>query len=175
MRVWDVYRADGRCKCSSELDDAGKQQALSGLQSEMVFALRPKVWRVGVPYDCEPEVRLGERRLALGGLKKGKHFQICPGVGCGRKIELAEACNAMNCRCGTNFCFICGEHAEPESENWLRVDGGCPRYGAADSERAMFDDDFDDADDNANANVPANHMEIWERGQGESITFSFIR
>ena len=81
----------------------------------------------------------------------------------------------MTCQCSINFCYICGEEAGPESEHWMRSEGGCPRYGAVDSERAMFDDDFDDADDNANANVPANHMEIWERGQGESITFSLIR
>lgn len=124
----------------------------------------------GVPHDCEPEKRLGERSLAFGGLKKGKDFQVCPGQGCGRTIELAEACNAMTCQCGTSFCYICGERAEPESEHWLRVDGGCPRYGAVDSERAMYDDDFNDADDNANANVPANQMEIWEPGQGESTT-----
>jgi len=129
----------------------------------------------GVPHDCEPEKRLGERRLAFGGLKKGKDFQICPGRGCGRTIELAEACNAMTCQCGTNFCYICGEKAEPESEHWLRADGGCPRYGAVDSERAIFDDNSNDADDNADANVPANQMEIWERNQGESTTFDFIR
>ncbi|GAB7335930.1 hypothetical protein MBLNU13_g08178t1 [Cladosporium sp. NU13] len=77
-------------------------------------------------------------------------------------------------RCGTSFCYICGEKADSESEHWLRADdGGCPRYGAA--ERAMFDDDFNHADEDAIANVPANHMEIWERDQGESTTFDFIR
>ena len=128
----------------------------------------------GVPHECIPERMLGERRLAFGGLKKGKDFQICPGQGCGRTIELADACNAMTCQCGTNFCYICGEQAEPESEHWLRADDGCPRYGAAGNERAMFDDDFDDADDDANENVNTS-TEIWERGQGESTTFEFIR
>lgn len=39
----------------------------------------------------------------------------------------------------------------------------------------MFDDDFDNVGDDANANVPVNHMEIWERCQGESTIFDFIR
>jgi hypothetical protein len=131
----------------------------------------------GVPHECVPERRLGERRLALGGLKKGKDFQICPGEGCGRTIQLAEACNAMTCQCGTSFCYICGEPAEPESEHWMRADGGCPRYGIAGSGRAMFDDDFGDADDEANAEAAfvLEEREVWERGEGESRTFDFIR
>jgi hypothetical protein len=131
----------------------------------------------GVPHECVPERRLGERRLALGGLKKGKDFQICPGEGCGRTIQLAEACNAMTCQCGTGFCYICGEQAEPESEHWMRADGGCPRYGIAGSGRAMFDDDFGNADDEANAEAAfvLEEREVWERGEGESTTFDFIR
>ncbi|SCV45799.1 uncharacterized protein FFB14_08866 [Fusarium fujikuroi] len=42
----------------------------------------------------------------------------CPG--CGRMIELAEACNHMTCVCGQEFCFICGEV-------WRTC--GCPTYG----------------------------------------------
>ncbi|KAF5649473.1 e3 ubiquitin ligase ARI4 [Fusarium tjaetaba] len=42
----------------------------------------------------------------------------CPG--CGRMIELAEACNHMTCVCGQEFCFICGEI-------WRTC--GCPTYG----------------------------------------------
>ncbi|RKK92936.1 hypothetical protein BFJ71_g9928 [Fusarium oxysporum] len=42
----------------------------------------------------------------------------CPG--CGRMIELAEACNHMTCPCGQEFCFICGRV-------WHTCN--CPVYG----------------------------------------------
>ncbi|KAF5966225.1 hypothetical protein FBULB1_11771 [Fusarium bulbicola] len=42
----------------------------------------------------------------------------CPG--CGRMIELSEACNHMTCVCGQGFCFICGEI-------WRTCN--CPTYG----------------------------------------------
>ncbi|KAF5622953.1 e3 ubiquitin ligase ARI4 [Fusarium sp. NRRL 52700] len=42
----------------------------------------------------------------------------CPG--CGRMIELAEACNHMTCVCRQEFCFICGEI-------WHTCH--CPTYG----------------------------------------------
>jgi hypothetical protein len=59
----------------------------------------------------------------------------------------------------------------------MRADGGCPRYGAAGSERAMFDDDFGDADDEADAEDAfiEEEREVWERGEGESTSFDFIR
>ncbi|KAF9775415.1 hypothetical protein IL306_006487 [Fusarium sp. DS 682] len=42
----------------------------------------------------------------------------CPG--CGRMIQLSEACNHMTCACGREFCFICGR-------DWTTCD--CPLYG----------------------------------------------
>ncbi|SPJ75787.1 uncharacterized protein FTOL_05518 [Fusarium torulosum] len=42
----------------------------------------------------------------------------CPG--CGRMIELMEACNHLTCVCGKQFCFICGKV-------WLSCN--CPPYG----------------------------------------------
>lgn len=149
----------------------------SGCEARWCLRCAQRCGGFGVPHDCVPERRLGERRLALGGLKKGKDFQICPGEGCARAIELAEACNAITCQCGTNFCYVCGEEAEPESEHWLRVDGGCPRYGVAGSAREIFDDDFDHADDGANADAAfvLEERVVWERGEGESTTFDFIR
>ena len=149
----------------------------SGCEARWCLRCAQRCGGFGVPHDCVPERRLGERRLALGGLKKGKDFQICPGEGCARAIELAEACNAITCQCGTNFCYVCGAQAEPESEHWLRVDGGCPRYGVAGSAREIFDDDFGDADDEANADAAfvLEERVVWERGEGESTTFDFIR
>ncbi|KAF5543883.1 e3 ubiquitin ligase ARI4 [Fusarium mexicanum] len=46
------------------------------------------------------------------------HTVNCPG--CGRMIELSEACNHMTCVCGQGFCFICGEI-------WRTCN--CPTYG----------------------------------------------
>ena len=131
----------------------------------------------GVPHECVPERRLGERRLALGGLKKGRDFQVCPGEGCGRMIELTEACNAITCQCGTNFCYVCGEPAEPGSEHWMRDVDGCPRYGVEGSGREMFDDDFGQAEEEDIVAVAddVGQMVPWGRGEGESTTFDFIR
>jgi hypothetical protein len=42
----------------------------------------------------------------------------CPG--CGRMIELLEACNHLTCVCGKQFCYICGQF-------WLSCN--CPPYG----------------------------------------------
>lgn len=149
----------------------------SGCEARWCLRCAQRCGGFGVPHDCVPEKRLGERRLALGGLKKGKDFQICPGEGCARTIELAEACNAITCQCGTNFCYVCGAQAEPESEHWLRVDGGCPRYGVAGGAREIFDDDFGDAEHEADADAAFVMEErvVWERGEGESTTFDFIR
>jgi hypothetical protein len=132
----------------------------------------------GVPHDCVPEKRLSERRLALGGLKKGRDFQVCPGNGCARTIELAEACNAITCQCGTNFCYVCGAEAEPASEHWLRESGGCPRFGVVGGGREMFDDDFGHGGNEDNVggdDVDNEPLRIWERGEGEPTTFDFTR
>jgi hypothetical protein len=135
-----------------------------------------------VPHECSPEKRLSERRLALGGLKKGKDFQMCPSEGCARTIELAEACNAITCQCGTSFCYICGERAEPDSEHWQRGFGGCPRFGVAGGGREIFDDDFghggeeeEEEETTLIEDTVADHLPTWERGEGESTTFDFIR
>ncbi|KIL93135.1 hypothetical protein FAVG1_03112 [Fusarium avenaceum] len=42
----------------------------------------------------------------------------CPG--CGRMVELLEACNHMTCVCGKQFCYLCGN-------TWLSCN--CPPYG----------------------------------------------
>jgi hypothetical protein len=67
---------------------------------------------------------------AFTGLRKGRHYQKCPG--CEKEIFLAEGCNHMTCRppCGTHFCFVCGERvAAHQSGHWQR--GGCPRFGVS--------------------------------------------
>jgi hypothetical protein len=132
----------------------------------------------GVSHACIPERRLGERRLALGALQRGKDYQECPGEGCGRVVELAEACNQMSCQCGVSFCYICGKEAEASSDHWLRELGGCPRWGQRGSEREWYDDDHDDDENDDNDDTDdagAADMVPWERGDGESTTFNFTR
>lgn len=127
----------------------------------------------GVPHECIPERRLGERRLAFGSLKKGKDFQICPGKGCGRVIELSAACNAMECQCGITFCYVCGVQVEATSDHWQRGTGGCPRFGVVGDGHEIFDDDIANVEDDDN--VATDEMVVWEQGDGESTTFNFIR
>ena len=43
------------------------------------------------------------RVLALG---RQVHWTRCPG--CATLVELSTGCNHMRCRCGTQFCYICG-------------------------------------------------------------------
>jgi hypothetical protein len=123
-----------------------------------------------VSHACIPERRLGERRLALGALQRGKDYQECPGEGCGRVVELAEACNQMSCQCGVSFCYICGKEAEASSDHWLRELGGCPRWGQRGSEREWYDDDHDDDENDDNDDTD-------DAGAADMVptTFNFTR
>ncbi|KAH8810786.1 hypothetical protein F5884DRAFT_698809 [Xylogone sp. PMI_703] len=40
-------------------------------------------------------------------IAKDKHWQRC--YACWRVIELEHGCNHMTCRCGAEFCYVCGE------------------------------------------------------------------
>lgn len=51
-------------------------------------------------------------------------YQTCPN--CNSTVELAEACNHMNCACGQQFCYVCGRSW---SIRWNRCIHGCPQYG----------------------------------------------
>lgn len=51
-------------------------------------------------------------------------YQTCPG--CKNIVELAEACNHINCSCGQEFCYVCGRSW---SERWNLCLHGCPQYG----------------------------------------------
>lgn len=48
---------------------------------------------------CSGKSRTNEKRAqAFAGLKRGRDWQECPNRQCGRRIELAEACNHMTCQ-----------------------------------------------------------------------------
>jgi hypothetical protein len=77
---------------------------------------------------------------AFEGLKRGRDYQICPSDRCGMRIELSAACNAMTCRCGTQFCYVCGELAGDQSDHWTKKKpNGCPRYNQPGAPNAQFD------------------------------------
>ncbi|KAK3625063.1 hypothetical protein LTR56_020617 [Elasticomyces elasticus] len=73
----------------------------------------------------------------FGSLVRGKDFQVCPGKRCGRKVELADGCNHVNCFCGEQFCYVCGNEATAHSGHWQ---ADCPRYGQRGSRNAIYDD-----------------------------------
>lgn len=127
----------------------------------------------GKGHKCKP--RGQEGRVALDQLVKGKDYQICPEDGCGRIIELSEACNAMRCRCGVDFCYLCGEKAREGSPHWNRkADGtGCPKYG--NKESGMFEDDMDQPPEEADGDEELIFVEPWPHGQGRMTTFNFQR
>ncbi|KAK3114004.1 hypothetical protein LTR53_008108 [Teratosphaeriaceae sp. CCFEE 6253] len=76
----------------------------------------------------------------LGGLLRGRDFQICPNDDCRRRVTLWDGCNHLFCRCGTDLCFICGkEVAHDDPEHW--APGGCPRWNQPGADNAGYDGD----------------------------------
>lgn len=158
---------------------AGSGRVCKACEARWCLRCAQKCKGLGVKHDCKPEMRLSERRLALGGLKKGRKYQVCPGEGCGRIIELEAACNAIKCECGAEFCFLCGIEANGRSDHWT-VEGGCPRWGFIGSGRELFDaagggGDDDDDDDIWDDDEGLEAPEPWERGEGEPTLFNFYR
>jgi hypothetical protein len=65
-----------------------------------------------------------------------KDTKACPV--CTIKIGQRDGCNAMNCICGAQFCFVCGQEARHDSQHWV-VGNPCPRWGTVDAANPMFD------------------------------------
>lgn len=76
----------------------------------------------------------------------GKDFQYCPSTFCKRKIQLIDGCNHMVCKCGQEFCYVCGQPA-PRNSHWDPTRGGCPRYNHPSGTNANWDigAEYDDA------------------------------
>lgn len=94
-------------------------------------------WRT-VLHRCAPPTN-DDDESAFDGLVQGVHYQVCPG--CGMKVELAEACNALTCLgrpCRTSFCAICGLRAEHDSNHW-QLGKPCPRWNKPTDVNAGFD------------------------------------
>jgi hypothetical protein len=93
-------------------------------------------WRT-VLHRCAAPKR--DDTSAFDGLTRGVHYQICPG--CGMRVELAEACNALQCLghpCRASFCAICGFRAEHDSDHW-QLGKPCPRWNKPTDANAGFD------------------------------------
>ena len=115
------------------------------------------------PDDMLQHICLGKfpahekRAQAFLGLKRGKDWQQCPSRTCERRIELSEACNHIDCQCGTGFCFICGKEADGDSEHWRK--GGCPRYNQPGDANVEYDDDYDDGENDDRASSTNEHVD----------------
>lgn len=51
-----------------------------------------------------------------------KSTQKCPG--CGMRVEKRDGCSRMTCRCGTEFCYSCGnpwDHGCVRCQKWFRI------------------------------------------------------
>lgn len=83
------------------------------------------------PHNCDDETDEN-----LKGLQRGKHYQRCPG--CRAPHQLADGCNHIVCPCRTNYCFICGREAHPDSGHWS-AGNLCPRYNQPGTENAQYD------------------------------------
>ncbi|KAK0287235.1 hypothetical protein LTR35_002729 [Friedmanniomyces endolithicus] len=89
-------------------------------------------------HKCDPS-RLGAEPEIDKTLIRGRDFQICPGKTYRRYYNLWEGCNAMVCeKCRTQFCYICGEEADHDSDHW-GARKPCPRWNQPGSRHAMHD------------------------------------
>lgn len=82
--------------------------------------------------------------VLVEGQKLGEDYQLCPK--CKTAVCLEDGCNHIVCRCGSNFCFICGKEAlDDGTGHW--APGKCPRYNTVGSGHEQYDEEDDDEDD----------------------------
>ncbi|KAJ9642713.1 hypothetical protein H2204_002361 [Knufia peltigerae] len=84
-----------------------------------------------------PKATRGEKALLR--LGKEKKWPRCPS--CQTMIERNEGCDHMECVCGVEFCYRCGELFD--EDDWC----GCELRGQADSEENSEDEDDEDEDE----------------------------
>ena len=103
---------------------------------------------VAIEHECDSRKDGELEERAFKGLTQGREWQICPNEECKRRVELSDGCNHVRCVCRTHFCFLCGKVVRDGEGHWRR-DGGCPRFGQKESERAIYDehDIWNDNDD----------------------------
>lgn len=113
----------------------GKCDVLVCMICDQPFIMRDDAWK----HSCAGySTRQAEEQAAFSNLERGKYWQQCPNQDCMRRVELMEACNHIECPCGTGFCFICGQRAEDGTDHWAV--GGCPRYLQPFDKDAQYDE-----------------------------------
>ena len=119
-----------------------------------------------IDHECDPSEEVRQRTRAFSGLLRGKHYQDCPNGQCKLRVELAEACNHMQCpSCGTHFCFLCGSEAKPRSGHWSKQgQNNCPLYSSG-----IYADDAEDSDSSKSEMVPgeADYLQMQEELMAE--------
>lgn len=75
---------------------------------------------------------MADAAAAAAAAAKGGVFRECPG--CSVATEKTGGCNHITCRCGADWCFVCGErgkdsgavyaHMSASHGGWYGADGG---------------------------------------------------
>ncbi|KAL2620015.1 hypothetical protein R1flu_000220 [Riccia fluitans] len=94
-------------------EPSGSQRAAIGavecLSCHRLFCLECQVpWHSNLTceeYECFSDDEKSDL-LLIRGLAKDNNWQRCA---CGHLVERNQGCNHMKCRCGKEFCYICGD------------------------------------------------------------------
>jgi hypothetical protein len=88
-------------------------------------------------HECNEEESDEALRLPQDWVR-GQHYQQCPS--CMGIFDLWDGCNHVKCKCGKEFCFICGQRTFT-SWHWRSGTDGCPRYRHPNDPRPGYVDD----------------------------------
>jgi hypothetical protein len=67
-----------------------------------------------VPAGVQAAENSNDGAEALATYAKTKKLKKCPS--CRQLVEKSQGCNAITCRCGICFCYICGKQVPPAGE-----------------------------------------------------------
>jgi hypothetical protein len=106
----------------------------------------------GGPYEVPADTEADDDSMEIEHICKEKEpdllqdptledrYQRCPEPTCGFIVSLHDGCNAMDCeRCGTIFCYLCGEITTHDSDHWTSRRSECPRWNEPGDANAQFD------------------------------------
>jgi hypothetical protein len=106
----------------------------------------------GGPYEVPADTETDDDSMEIEHICKEKEpdllqdptledrYQRCPEPTCGFVVSLHDGRNAMDCeRCGTTFCYLCGEITTHDSDHWTSGRSECPRWNELGDANAQFD------------------------------------
>ncbi|GJN16071.1 hypothetical protein PR202_gb03021 [Eleusine coracana subsp. coracana] len=76
-------------------------------------------WHIGVTCDEYGRLRKGDsgrEDMMLLEMAAGRKWKRCPS--CQFFVEKSEGCNNIRCRCGFQFCYVCGTSSTSGSHSW---------------------------------------------------------